>query len=632
MNVYISPEQLEQSLLHLADLNPFFGMSFLAFKRERLPVGEMTRVVFTQVIQDFLDEFYRVVPAYKGFYNPFYTSDRSNRWTAARYGSTSLQRITTDTFADAMLHVKKEPLWGWRHDYLLQLKKHLAGNRIPAFHLGAWLYRAHQWPSGSTPIDVIIKLRADFALSDEYDSLFYDAQPENEEGWSRNVPMTEGDILAILGDPPGLSPPSGAALISLAIREVGPAKDLLYSPAERLNIITGNNSLGKTFLLETMWWALTGNWLEYPADPHRNVGRRQPHIAFTLASPARKEKEYSATYVWDKQQWATTPSTPRAPGLVVYARFDGSFAIWDPARALLEKSKGFVEHPGRVFLSRTQVWEGSQGKSDSTSSRRTSNGLLSDWVLWQTGGERYVGHYAAFVSSLTELSPSQEEPLRPGEPTRFPLDARLIPTLEMPYGTVPILHSSAAVQRVVALAYVLVWAWQEHIVSCELIRQEPQKSIVLIVDEIEAHLHPLWQRLIAPALMRVASRLDSRIVPQIHVATHSPLVLASVETFFDNDLDALHHLKAMGPTVVLDCIPFVKRGRADLWLLSEAFGLAQARSIQAEDAISQAKALQLGVAPKSTDVQAVDRLLTTVLAPDDDFWPRWRFFAEGHKA
>jgi hypothetical protein len=283
---------------------------------------------------------------------------------------------------------------------------------------------------------------------------------------------------------------------------------------------------------------------------------------------------------------------------------------------------------GRIFLMRQQVWDGTHDDSTDGKERWVCNGLLRDWLSWQTGGERFKQHYSAFISSLTELSPSDSEQLRPGEPIRLPLDSRSIPTLQMPYGDVPILHTSAAVQRIVALAYTLVWAWQEHLVSSSIIRREPQRYLVLIVDEVEAHLHPLWQRLIVPAIMHVAADLSAAVKPQIHIATHSPLVLASAETVFDESCDALHHLKLVEDTVVLEQLPFVRRGRADLWLVSDAFGLGQARSLPAERAIEEAKALQLVRDASPEKVQDVDARLIRLLAPDDDFWPRWRYFAE----
>jgi len=314
------------------------------------------------------------------------------------------------------------------------------------------------------------------------------------------------------------------------------------------------------------------------------------------------------------------------PGLVIYARFDGSFAIWDPARSQMADQNGRSDTSGRIFLSREQVWDGTREDTTLGKERWTCNGLMRDWISWQTGGDRYQQQYSAFISSLAALSPSESEPLRPGEPTRFYLDSRSIPTLQMPYEDVPLPYASAAVQRIVALAYALVWAWQEHCVSSSIIRKDPQRHLVLIVDEVEAHLHPMWQRLIVPAIMKVAAGLSSAVKPQLHVATHSPMVLASAETVFDDRCDELHHLKLEDGNVILEELPFIKRGRADLWLVSDAFGLGQARSLPAERAIEDAKALQLASEPSPKEVDEVNARLVSVLAPDDEFWPRWRYF------
>jgi predicted ATPase len=44
-------------------------------------------------------------------------------------------------------------------------------------------------------------------------------------------------------------------LESLHLKNVGPAPELRFEPAERLNLITGDNGLGKSFLLDVAWWA-----------------------------------------------------------------------------------------------------------------------------------------------------------------------------------------------------------------------------------------------------------------------------------------------------------------------------------------------------------------------------------------
>src|SRR5260370_1308313 len=71
----------------------------------------------------------------------------------------------------------------------------------------------------------------------------------------------------------------------------------------------------------------------------------------------------------------------------------------------------------------------------------------------------------AFETLKTVLrrgSPPDLGTLEIGEPTRLPGDVRDIPTLKHPYATVPILFESAGIKRIVILAYLIVWAWEEH--------------------------------------------------------------------------------------------------------------------------------------------------------------------------
>ena len=197
----------------------------------------------------------------------------------------------------------------------------------------------------------------------------------------------------------------------------------------------------------------------------------------------------------------------------------------------------------------------------------------------------------------------------------------------MPYGDVPLQLASAGVKRITALSYVLVWAWHQHLANSEAARVQPQRRLVLIVDEVEAHLHPKWQRVILKSLMEVVSGLADEVTPQLHIATHSPMVMASAEAYFDEGRDALHHLRLEGSEVILEEMPFLKRGRVDRWLISEIFGLEQARSVEGEKAIKDAEDIQAKVNPDKSKILEINSRLENVLAQDDDFWPRWRFFA-----
>jgi hypothetical protein len=631
--MYITIEQIKQSLNQLGWINPFFGMSFLAFKKAGIPVGEMRRVNFTQIATDILNQHYHPSSTYQGFYNPFLTSKsrKESPWTKPRYPSTTLQRITTDTFSDVLIHPKHSSQWGWKKSYVEGLKNHLGGRLIPAFDLAVWLFRNEKWPTDATFETISGRLFNAYSIgSQEIKELFDTSIPETIRHWLGEKQVNERELLAAIGSPPGSLPEEGAALRSLELRAIGPATLFSYKPAERLNIITGDNSLGKTFLLECIWWALTGEWLERPVLPRTNVSKTTPRISFSVSTVGGRPQSFSSSYNWDQQNWTLPSKRAMVAGLVIYARFDGSFAVWDPARLYLVDQQSKVstqaKPTARIFFSREDIWYGLQGEG-----RREwlCNGLLRDWVTWQRSGDRYKEQWNALVASLERLSPSSEV-LEPGEPAKLPFNELEIPTIRAPYAEVPVVHASAGVQRAVALAYILVWAWFRHLENSSIIRRDPQRRLVLIVDEVEAHLHPKWQRVIVPAVMNTVSTLAPLVSPQIHLATHSPMVMASAETIFNEQIDNLHHLKLVKQDVVLDELPFVKRGRADLWLMSDVFGLEHARSLPAEEAIKDAVALQLENTASSEQVREVNSRLLIYLAQDDDFWPRWRFFAKQH--
>jgi hypothetical protein len=154
--------------------------------------------------------------------------------------------------------------------------------------------------------------------------------------------------------------------------------------------------------------------------------------------------------------------------------------------------------------------------------------------------------------------------------------------------------------------------------------------MVVMLDELEAHLHPRWQRVILPALLNIDRQLGSQLGVQFFAGTHSPLVLASLEPWFDIERDRLFHLRLSGGQVNLEELPWVRYGPVDAWLTSNIFELAQARSKEAEDAIAAAKRLQLEGDPNAAEVREVSGKLSLYLAENDEFWPRWLYFAEQH--
>ena len=122
--MFISVEQLKESVEELHEVHPFFGIAFLGFKLAELPVGSTKSIIFSNVMEAVLQRYYCAAPTFNGFYSPFLTSSE-NRWLSARYGSTSMQRIVSDTFPSAFIHEKRQSKWGWSQNYLAELVQHL---------------------------------------------------------------------------------------------------------------------------------------------------------------------------------------------------------------------------------------------------------------------------------------------------------------------------------------------------------------------------------------------------------------------------------------------------------------------------------------------------------------------------
>ena len=425
----------------------------------------------------------------------------------------------------------------------------------------------------------------------------------------------------------------------LKLDNVGPAPEMALDFAPRLNLVTGDNGLGKSFLMDVVWWALTRRWPAevnprmtsgYPARPHDpEMGAT---IGFTVQGRTRPVP-WAASFSRPDQYWLGTPGRPALPGIVVYAHADGSLSVWDPARNYWSQpgDPSLKERRPAYVFTEAEVWDGLRDSVDGRSVP-VCNGLLYDWSRWIQGDD---DNARGMASALRALSPGHDtaQVIEPGSPMRLSVDdAREIPSIVTNYaGQVPIIHASSGIRRIVALAYMLTWTWSEHRIASKLRGGEPSQQVVMLFDEVESHLHPRWQRSILKALRDVGSVLAGDVALQLVISTHSPLVLASAEPWFDPERDAWFDLDLKGdpPQAQLTRRTYTLHGTAGSWLTSDAFRLATDRSLEAEQAILRAKAiLRQNVPPRLEDVMAIHAELRATLPDLDRFWVRWNAFVE----
>ena len=416
-------------------------------------------------------------------------------------------------------------------------------------------------------------------------------------------------------------------LKSLRLTNVGPAPTMDLEFGARLNLLTGDNGLGKSFLLDIAWWSLTRKW---PAEINpklttgkaaRPAGPGTATIRFSFTGKTKSE-DYESSYSRRDQAWTGRPGRPTNPGLVLYAMSDGSFAIWDPRRNYW-RSQGGVDvqdrRPAYVFDA-AEVWDGLPGDNGTW----LCNGLIRDWAGWQKENGAPFKH---LKSLLKRMSPSGGAALEPGELIRISLDdARDMPTIRMPYRQdVAVVHASAGMRRIMALTYCLVWAWEEHKRAAGQLGEEPAGQVIFLIDEIESHLHPAWQRGVVPAVLSVMQELNSEAEVQLLAATHSPLIMASIEPEFAAGTDAWFDLDFEQDEVVLRRRDFEKRGDAATWLISEAFDLPSGRPLEYERLVDEAQALLNRENPDIDRIVRMNNALVAALSPTDYFLLNWRY-------
>jgi hypothetical protein len=414
----------------------------------------------------------------------------------------------------------------------------------------------------------------------------------------------------------------------LELRNVGPASHLALSPiAPRFNFLTGDNGLGKSFILESAWWALTRTWHETPAVP----SKPDASISYSfdgLGTP----HSYNSKWNVKSQQWTRSSGRPPNPGLVIYARVDGSFSVWDPARNYVLWTRadgGELQSPPSYQFSTHSVLYGlrrSINMSGILHEELICAGLIDDWTRWQ---DLNSPQYKLLCRLLEQLGPD-DQPLTPGDPVVPTFDdKRRIPTIRMPYGQdVPITYSPAGVKRMTMLAYLLAWSFSEHQQACKRIKQPLASQIVLLIDEPETHLHPRWQRTVLPSLFNSIHAWNKtrsyKPMIQFIVATHSPLVMASMESIFDTEQDALWKLDLVEGEILIAKDLWRKRGDVNRWLKSDVFDLPEATSVQVQKIITEAASLCQQENPSMEAIKRVNEGLAMHLPEMDPFFVRWQ--------
>jgi hypothetical protein len=432
--MYISFEQLRASLKELDHAHSFFGISFLAFKQLDLSVGKPRHVNIADQETLILENYYNPRPSSEYYYVPQRSGGPKGikRWVSKKkYPDSGLQKTRTTTFKEAFLHPNKNE-WAWAPNYLSELADKQHSGKVSVFHLAVWMLRDKNWPNDTQPRNIIDFFLTTFRITNDEKEALFDTtivEPLLSTPTFQGEPITWKNLRELIGNPPDEAPEEGGGLESLELVGVGPAKHIELDFAQRLNIITGDNGLGKTFLLECAWWALSGYWSdpEQPAYPRSDSTK--PTIRFQISGSPGKPKAVS--FNKETQMWPLPDEKrPILPGVVIYARVDGSCTIWDPAKHYwsvdIDRARG-LETSNAIRLPQDKIWDGLDITLASGKRQVICNGLIRDWINWQY---RYpTSTFEVFSRVLQKLSPQPNEiNLVPSTPIKLPRDDREMPS------------------------------------------------------------------------------------------------------------------------------------------------------------------------------------------------------------
>jgi hypothetical protein len=153
----------------------------------------------------------------------------------------------------------------------------------------------------------------------------------------------------------------------------------------------------------------------------------------------------------------------------------------------------------------------------------------------------------------------------------FRIDGRIVPTVGL----------SDGFRSVIALAGDLIWRLMQSFPDME---DPTQAKGVVLVDELDIHLHPIWQRDIALWLSKTFPKL------QFVVATHSPIVAIGAG---EDALTIRFELNETTGEVVAEPVNDIFLYDVDQALMSPAFKLVSTYSPQIQEKIDKYHQLRL---------------------------------------
>jgi hypothetical protein len=358
----------------------------------------------------------------------------------------------------------------------------------------------------------------------------------------------------------------------------------------RLTVLTGANGSGKTTLLNLL--ARHADWTVLAlAVPRRGrVGEVIRFVTRFFGGRDRSDETQigALTYTNDSSARLIVPNVNSPQYEVQIEGRQSVSCFFVPSHRSVYRYQQLSQIPvARQDRSQAfnRVWTATRGRYFGGNEIPTSFHMKELLVAWSIFGQgnpdmaadpELLQNYREFEETLRKLLPD------PIGFRRFSIrNLELI--LECESGDFMIDGASGGLSTIIDLA------WQIF-----MFRTPDRPSFVVLIDEVENHLHPTMQRRLLPDL------LDAFPTVQFIVSTHSPLIVTSVR---DAAVYALRHYP--DKTVKSEKLDFVNRATTAAEVLREVLGVETTFPVWAEKKL---EAVLKGIAQRPVTENAIKQL------------------------
>ena len=327
-------------------------------------------------------------------------------------------------------------------------------------------------------------------------------------------------------------------------------KELELELNDSFTILVGNNGSGKSTILDGISLGLASYFVGMKGDSPKGIDKTDVRFeTYEIGSRLERQPQYPARidccgeFCGKKIEWSRSRNTEN--GTTTYG---DAVELTEIAKALANGVKTgdtTVELPVLAYYSTARLWAKKKEKRESTkldlNSRFTgyldcldsmnNEKLMRKWLEQMTYIELQRGEevpeLSAVKRAILACFNASDNMREMGKADRCTFDVKsgeIEITYTLPNGKKeihPLSEMSDGYRNM--LSMVADIAYRMALLNPQLLDKVTEKtSGVVLIDEIDLHLHPAWQRHIVGALKKIFPKV------QFIVSTHAPSVISSV--------------------------------------------------------------------------------------------------------